>query len=239
MIISTKAIVISKLKYKDNDLIVKCYTEDNGIVNFMVKAALTSKKGHLKPAYFQPLTVLTIQYEYKTNRGLQFFKNISTSHHFQTIHSVVLKSTVVLFLSEILNMVLKEEESNLALFRYIETALMWFDTVTSDATFHHKFLIGLTKFLGFYPEDSNNTLPHFNLEEGSYQANPEGAFTITEKKLLLFNSILGTKFDTHFDKPMNSAQRQELLNMILLYFKLHLQGFKTPKSLVILNQVFS
>ena len=47
------------------------------------------------------------------------------------------------------------------------------------------------------------------------------------------------EFDNNKSEPMNSAQKQELLNMILLYFKLHLQGFKSPKSLVILNQVFN
>ena len=58
MIISTKAIVLSKLKYKDNDLIVKCYTESKGVVSFMVKNAFSSKKSKLKPAYFQPLCML-------------------------------------------------------------------------------------------------------------------------------------------------------------------------------------
>ena len=57
--------------------------------------------------------------------------------------------------------------------------------------------------------------------------------------LILFNSILGMKFDEHNTNLKSSLQRQELLNMILLYFKLHLQGFKTPKSIVILNQVFN
>jgi len=47
------------------------------------------------------------------------------------------------------------------------------------------------------------------------------------------------EFDNNRIEPLNSGQKLELLNMILLYFKLHLQGFKSPKSLVILNQVFS
>ena len=38
---------------------------------------------------------------------------------------------------------------------------------------------------------------------------------------------------------LNGSQKQELLEMILLYFKLHLQGFKSPKSLDVLNQVFN
>ena len=48
MIISTKGIVISKIKFKENDLIVKCYTESNGILSFLVKGVLSSKKSKLK-----------------------------------------------------------------------------------------------------------------------------------------------------------------------------------------------
>ncbi|MGC6437830.1 MAG: DNA repair protein RecO [Flavobacteriaceae bacterium] len=238
MIVSSKAIVISKLRYKDNDLIIKCYTENQGVVSFMAKGVLSSKKGKLKPAYFQPLTLLNIQFDYKPNKGLQFFKTVRNDYHFQTLHSAILKSTVVLFLAEILNMVLKEEESNPLLFQYLETALIWFDTVNSDGLFHHKFLMELTKFLGFYPDDSNNQRAYFDLEEGAYQHVKTGPYTISKDKLVLFNSILGTKFDKKYDKPMSSVQKQELLNMIILYFKLHLQGFKSPKSLAILNQVF-
>ena len=47
MIISTKGIVISKFKFKENDLIVKCYTASNGILSFLVKGVFSSKKSKL------------------------------------------------------------------------------------------------------------------------------------------------------------------------------------------------
>jgi DNA repair protein RecO (recombination protein O) len=65
MIVSTKAIVLSKLKYKDHDLIVKCYTASNGVMSFLVKGTFSSKKGKLKPAYFQPLSMLQIEVDIK------------------------------------------------------------------------------------------------------------------------------------------------------------------------------
>jgi len=37
---------------------------------------------------------------------------------------------------------------------------------------------------------------------------------------------------------MDNVKKKETLNMILLYYKFHLQGFKNPRSLDILNQVF-
>jgi DNA repair protein RecO (recombination protein O) len=53
MISKTNAIVLSKIKYSDNDLIVKCYTEQFGVVSFLLKGVLKSKKGKVKVAFFK------------------------------------------------------------------------------------------------------------------------------------------------------------------------------------------
>jgi len=116
---------------------------------------------------------------------------------------------------------------------------LWFDTVEKSSMFHYKFLIGLTKYIGFSPEVTDVNKPYFNLEEGKYQKKETGQYCISGEQLFLFNSILGTKFDIDNEKLMSSTEKQELLNIILEYFKLHLQSFKSPKSLAILNQVFS
>ena len=238
MAISTKAIVISKIKYNDNDLIVKCYTAALGVKSYLIKNALKSKKGKLKPAYFQLLTLLEIEAEHKDNRSLHFFKEVRLHKPYESLHTNVFKSTVLLFLSEILSMILNEEEANLPLFKYLETTLLWFDAVEKTGTFHQQFLMGLTKFLGINPDVTNNSLAYFNLENGNFQHH-NGAHCVTGPKLELLKPFLGTKFDTTLSQELNSTQKHELLNMILDYFKLHLHAFKHPKSLTVLNQVYS
>ncbi|MEC8829705.1 MAG: DNA repair protein RecO [Bacteroidota bacterium] len=239
MITSTKAIVLSKLKYKDHDLIVKCYTASNGILSFLIRGAFSTKKTKLKPAYFQPLSMLRMQIDFKNNRQLHFIKNVRMEHVYRSLHVEITKSTVVIFLSEILNSTLKEEEPNEGLYTYIETALLWFDTVDKSRIFHHQFLMGLTKYMGVYPEMTNAKAPYFNLEAGKYQEQKSGRYCISGAKLILFNSVLGMKFDNHKENTMQDAEKRLLLTMILQYFKLHLQGFKSPKSLPILNQVLN
>ena len=71
MLITTNAIVLSKLKYRDNDLIVKCYTQEVGIVSFLLRGVLKSKKGNSKIAYFQLLSQIQIVFTYKNTRSLQ------------------------------------------------------------------------------------------------------------------------------------------------------------------------
>ena len=44
MITSTSAIVLSKIRYKDNDIIVKVFTKEYGALSFIVKGQKKSKK---------------------------------------------------------------------------------------------------------------------------------------------------------------------------------------------------
>jgi DNA repair protein RecO (recombination protein O) len=136
MLVKTNAIVLSKLKYRDNDLIVKCYTKQRGIVSYLVRGALKSQKGSSKMVYFQPLSLVLIEEFYKENRSLQNIKEIKLDYLYQTLHTNILKSAIVMFLSEVLSSVLKEEEQNEQLFLYIENTLNWLDHETEFSNFH-------------------------------------------------------------------------------------------------------
>jgi DNA repair protein RecO (recombination protein O) len=238
MLITTKAIVLSKLKHKDYDLIVKCYTEQLGIVSFLLKGVLKSKKGHSKVAYFQLLSNLQLIAQHKDNRSLQTIKETRLNYVYASLHTNILKSAMIMFLAEVLSKTLKEEEKNDILFSYIETTLLWLDTHSEHSNFHLLFLLNLTKYLGFYPDTNNIENNFFNLKEGLFEFKKTSDYSISGDNLILLKLLLGTTFDGLSSVKINSKQRQSFLNMILLYFELHLGNFKQPKSLKIFNQVF-
>ncbi len=239
MLITTNAIVLSKLKYRDNDLIVKCYTEQLGVVSFLLRGVLKSKKGHSKKAYFQLLSQLQLEIDYKENRTLQVIKEVKLNHLYTSLHSNILKSAIVMFLAEVLANILKEEEQNNFLFSYIETTLLWLDVHTEYSNFHLLFLLNLTKYLGFYPEEINKAYNYFNLLDGKFEIKKQGKHVIYGENLTLLKTLLGTTFDALSTVKINAKQRQSFLSMILLYFELHLGSFKSPKSLQVFNQVFN
>jgi DNA repair protein RecO (recombination protein O) len=238
MLTSTQAIVLSKIRYRDKDLIVKCYTRSSGVVSYLLKGVL-SKKSKLKVSYFQQLSLLELETNHKPQRGLQYIQEVKTFVTYETLHTNVVKSSVVLFLSEILSSILKEEEPNESLFIFMITAFQMFDKEDTFSNVHSLFLLELTKHLGVYPETLNNHLETFNLLEGKFQEYITDSYSIEGENLTVFKRALGTKFDAFSTFALSSSQRQMLLNMILTYFKLHLVDFKKPKSLVILNQIFS
>ena len=239
MLSTTNAIVLSKLKYGENDLIVKCYTEKHGVVSFLIRGVLRSTKTNKKAAYFQSLSQLQLVFNYNKTKNLHSIKEVKMHRLYANLHTHVLKSTVVLFLAEILNACLKEEEENHGLYLFLENSLLWFDTMENAVNFHLLFLLKLTKYLGFYPDTKHNTLSFFNLEEGCFQMENQTKYCILGENLVLFKALLGTTFDALYLMKLNTLQRRSLLNIVLLYYELHLSGFKPPKSLPVLNQVFN
>ena len=239
MLITTNAIILSKIKYGDSGIILSCYTESFGIKSYLIRGVLSKKRGKFKPAYLQPLSQVTLEASHKENRSLQGLRDLKLQFHYSTLHTNVIKGAMVLFLSEVLSQLLKEEEENKLLYAYIATSLQWLDTQESSSNFHLLFLLILTKYLGFYPDTSHIGLKYFNLESGKFEASKANLYSISGNNLTLLKQLLGIKFDTLNEVKINSTQRHEFLNMILLYFELHLGGFKKPRSLQVLNQVFS
>ena len=139
-VLTTKAIVLSALKYSESSLIVKCYTEKLGIKTYLIRGVLKNKKGSIKAAYFQPLTQLTLEANHKQKSNLHSLKEVHISHPYKSIHTDIVKQSIVLFLSEILSSSIQEEEENTVLFEYLETAFLWLDAHDKIANFHLLFL---------------------------------------------------------------------------------------------------
>lgn len=239
MLATTNAIVLSKLRYRDNDLIVRCYTQEFGVVSYLLRQVSGSKKGNSKTAYFQLLSQLQLVVLHKNNRSLQEVKEVKLNYMYTSLQTHVIKGSIIFFLSEMLSSALKEEETNQNLYSYLETSLQWLDTNSDYANFHLLFLLRLTKHLGFYPEVSVNNEDWFNLMEGKFEDVKESIYSVSGETVTLLKRLIGSNFDALHTIKINSSQRQAFLKMMLLYFELHLEGFRKPQSLEIFNQIFS
>lgn len=239
MQITTKAIVISALKYSEADLIVKCFTEACGLKTYLLKNILKSKKGKLRTSFFQPLTLLEITANHKNKGTLEFIQEAKVCYVNQTLHTHIIKTSLVMFLSEILKSVIQEEEENKPLFFFLEKSIIWLDLNEQVANFHLLFLLKLTDFLGFYPDESESNFPYFNALEGVFQDENTNVYCIHIPKKSGLKQFLGTKFDSINTIKLTKNERDQTLKTLILYYELHIQGFKKPKSLPVLNQLFN
>lgn len=237
MLIKTKAIVISSLKYQEKSLIVKCLTQSDGLKSYFVPNAFSAKKSNQKIAYFQPLSILEIEANHKNKGTLEHFKEIRLAHAYQTISTDIVKSSIAIFLSEIIHHSIHEEEKNENLFEFLESALLWLDAHDEMANFHLILMLEMTKFLGFYPDTSEMEFHFFDSKEGVF-SDFQGTNCLSEHETFLFKKLIELKFDSD-QKVFSANERQILLKALLHYYTVHLDGFRKPKSLEVLKEVFS
>lgn len=238
MRITTKALIISKLKYAESSLIVRAFTESDGMKSYLLRGVLGSKKGKLKAAYFLPLSQLEITANHKNKNSLEQLLEVKVLHPYKTAHTHIIKNSLILFISEVLGQCIREEEQNTALFQFLSNAFLWLDSNEKTSNFHLSFLLQLSAFLGFYPDDRNKDYSYFDLEEGAFKLEMAGQYLIEAEEIVVFRQLLGTNFDESREIAMPKKTRKQLLTSILRYYQLHINGFKEPKSLAVLHEIF-
>ncbi len=239
MIIKSPAIVIHSLRYGEADLIVTLFSKTSGLRTYLQKGVLKSKKGKIRASLFQPLLLLEIEAYHKNKGTLERLKEARVLTHFTSLHTDVVKSALVFFISDILKNSIHEEETNTDLFEYLETAILWLDSHDAISNFHITFLIKLTQYLGFFPDTSQIKSEYFNMQDGVFQTMSTNIYCAQGEHILRFKEFLGTTFEDSMNIRLSKNLRSDILAMLLVYFELHLHGFKKPKSLSVLNEIFN
>ena len=145
------------------------------------------------------------------------------------------KSSILFFINEVLNATLKDKEENSELFTFLKSILEILDLSGHTANFPIKFLYGLTKYHGFYPQEDKNGL-YLDLQEGRYvQYIPNHPFYLSERKSALLLAFSGTNFDGSNDPKIDLKTRRELVHDLLSYYKVLFDNFPEIKSLSILE----
>jgi DNA repair protein RecO (recombination protein O) len=238
MIVSTRAIVISALKYGEADLIVKCFTEKSGLKTYLLRGVLKSKKGKFRASLFQSLSQLEIVAKHKDKGTMEYLQEAKIYKPYATLHTEVVKSTMVMFISEVLKNSIQEEEENAALYQYLEAAFDWLDTHEKFANFHLLFLLRLTRYLGFYPDDTAPEPEYFNMLEGVFQQQKTSDYCIAGSNVEVLRQLMQVNFSELNSLKFNKATRNSFLEMLLSYYQLHIDSFKRPKSLAVLHEIF-
>ena len=219
-----EGIIIRTIKYRETSVITDAYTSEVGLQSYIVNN-VRSSKSRMNIALFQPLTLVRIVGYYNENRNLQRLNEITCQHPYMSINRNIKKTAIAIYLAEFLNNILKHEEPNKGLFEYVRDSLIHFDEIESGyENFHLNFIINCARHLGFAPENADYL---FSSVPGNYS--PENRLEL--------NQLMEVSYPQ--DVILDNSTRAELLDLIITYYRLHIEGFKQLNSSGILHDVLN
>ena len=228
MLQKTRGIALSYIRYRETSIIARVYTEEFGLQSYIGNSVRTARSRNNRIALFQPLTLLDMVVYYKEDRDLSRLSEVKTSQPFQSLPFEVAKSTIALFVTEILNKVLKEEASSPMLFRFLVDSVLFLEEArTNYENFHLIFLLKLSFFLGFGPESAREF--EAQLRENSVPFLPDEAMDAA------LNAMLRQPYGTPI--PLARGARNELLDALVAYYQIHIDSLGEVKSLPVLREV--
>lgn len=208
MLLKTKGIVLRFVKYKETSVIATIYTLEKGLIS-VIANGVRSKKG--KIALFQPLSLVEQIIYYNEQKKIS---RISEIHSYMPLHALrqdPIKASIAIFITEVLNKCLKEEESHEALYNFLQNSIIHLNEQSQLlGQFHLLFLVKLSLFLGIKPSASNDFLHHLT-DTQAYQQK-EAKHTLEQ--------LLEAGYDTAL--RISPTLRNQLLNDLLHYYRVHL-----------------
>ncbi len=173
--------------------------------------------------------------------SLNYLKEARLSRHNTAIAGDVRKSSLALFISEVVSKTIREEEKNTAVFDFLEQTIESLEQMNDGfSVFHLQFLINFSSYLGFKPHNNhseNNTI--FDLQEGRFQDFfPNHPYYLAGAEALTFSGFLEATTDQRPMPELSLTAKFKMLTAMLDYYHMHLTGMGQIRSLGILREVF-
>ena len=223
-------IVLHTTKYSENSLIIHGYTLEGGRVGTILRGAVPNGgkrrgspiKGN-SISILHPLSIISAQCTSGRKGGLEILKEYSPKYILPSIRSEITKSTIALFISELLYRTLLLPEGDESMYQFLENAILLLERSEGPiANFHIWFLIGYTTKLGFAP------LGDFGSEFDPFSA----------KQREVLKKMTDISFIEAMKLPMEREQRGEMIESFLKYMEFHTGNRIRLNSLAVLKEIF-
>ena len=232
-------LVLKSLKYGDTSLIVHVYTKEFAMKSLLIKGFFGSKKKNLRALNF-PFNYVEFNFKNKFKDKLILPQNLNFDAFSTDFSSHPVKNLLLQFLAEIAYITLKEDDPNAEQFDYIVNQLNLLKEKANEfAEFHLLFLLHLTYYQGFYPNKENAELPYFDLLNGNFTSDKTAHYRLDETVTEHWRTLLNANFSDTYKNQFSRLEREILLDNLLIYYHLHVPGFREPKSLEIIKSIIN
>lgn len=240
MLHKSRGIILKSTHYSESSLVVHIYTEKFGIQSYLLQG-VRKNKSKIRTSMLQPLHLVQMVVYHKENNGLQRISELRNEPLLNNISMDVIKTSLSLFICELLYNTLKEQPSDEELFDFLHHAIEVLDLAEeSVANFHLWFMLKYSKYLGFYPQNTSINHLYFDMKNAAFvDSIPEHPLFMNNICSRLMFQLMQSSFNEIQHIRINNDDRRQLLMDLIRYYEWHLPGFKGMKSHHVLEEVLS
>ncbi len=237
MLLKTEGIVLKNVQFGESSLIVDIYSLAQGRLSCVING-VRSAKANTKQSTLAIGSLVEAVIYHRPQKELQRFKEVKPLYVYRSIPFNVIKGTVALFVTELIEKTVKESENNDALYTFLKQSYVFLDECHQVANFPLVFAIKLLPYLGFSAGNNwSKQLPYFDMRESIFVEKPPHMMFLESNLSILFQEIINKPFQEMETLIINKEERRELLDSIIQYYEYHLESFNKMNSHLILRTV--
>ena len=235
-----RGIVLHTLKYGDSSMVVYLLTDVGGRRSYMVQGVRSRSGRGSKLALFQPMFPVEFEGLESPRQQMDRFKEVRAGFVLQSLPFDVRKSTMALFMAEVLYRLVRESEPNRPLFDFVWGSAEALDAMDEGVpNFHLWFLANLSRLLGFRPGNDYTPGAWFDIREGSFTPlRPPHGEVLSADDARILHDLLECDVRYIAEIGLNRRQRVAYLDALLVYYGYHLDAIHAVQSVRILQEVF-
>jgi len=241
MLHKVRGIVFKVTDYGETSVIAQLYTDKFGMQSYIING-VKKPKAKIHRNMLQPLHLLDMVVYHKNNTSVQRIAELKCAPVLQSIPYDVIKSSLTLFLNEILYKSIKQQTGDENLFNFIFHSVELLDHQAENVNnFHLVFLTRLSRYLGFFPDQHKPVgADYFDMKNGVFtRYKPEKWLYLSPPHTEGFYQLLKYGFEEQEKINLKNEDRRYLLNKLLEYYAYHIEGFGQIRSHEVLEDVLA
>jgi DNA repair protein RecO (recombination protein O) len=166
----------------------------------------------------------------KNHADINRVAEVKCRYTYKSIHYNVVKSSVAIFITELLYKTLREEEANPELFEFLEDSFRYYDQAEEHfMNFHIQFLFKYARYQGIEPIRISNMV--HEIESNNFLV------SIPKKDFDLIDRLIESPYNSKV--TVSNELRRKILPMIILFYQIHFDHLKELKSYKVLMEIFN
>ncbi|PKR81914.1 DNA repair protein RecO [Brumimicrobium salinarum] len=229
-------ILLKKLNYSETSLILQFFTLESGFQAYIFQGG---KRKHKKGNILQALSIVEISAYRRKDSDLGKVSEVNALFVPKSLPFHPLKSGLAFFMTEVLSQVLQNSDKDVSMYHFIEHEVQWIDESDEFTNYPIWFLLKLANQIGIgiNVEDQNGQI--FDLQDGVISnRTPSSHLYANDEVVEILKILLNLKKTQVLAYTIHKTHRTTIIEHLVNYFKIHINGFKTPKSMSVMQTIF-